>query len=72
MVELHGIPVSPGVAIGPALVLDREGYRIERCQVDPTEVTEEITRLRCAVDGVSRKTGVEPAGDFRCRWFVDW
>ncbi len=55
MVELHGIPVSPGVAIGPALVLDREGYRIERCQVDPTEVTEEITRLRCAVDGVSRK-----------------
>ncbi len=55
MVELHGIPVSPGVAIGPALVLDREGYRIERCQVDPNEVIEELTRLRCAVDGVSRK-----------------
>lgn len=55
MVELHGIPVSPGVAIGPALVLDREGYRIDRCQIEPTEVTEEIARLRKAVDGASYK-----------------
>ncbi len=55
MVELHGIPVSPGVAIGPALVLDREGYRIERCQVEPNDVAEETGQLRRAVDAVSRR-----------------
>ncbi len=54
MVELHGIPVSPGVAIGPALVLDREGYRIERCKVEPNDVAQESIRLRRAVDAVSR------------------
>ncbi len=54
MVELHGIPVSPGVAIGPALVLDREGYRIPRCQVTAEDVAEETSRLRRAVDCVSR------------------
>ncbi len=33
MLELQGIAVSPGVAIGRALVFDREGYRITRCLV---------------------------------------
>ena len=53
MLELHGIPVSPGVAIGPALVLNREGYRIPNCQVAPEDVDEEIARLRRAVEAVS-------------------
>ncbi len=54
MLELHGIPVSPGVAIGPALVLNREGYRIPHFQIAPEGVDEEISRLRVAVDEVSR------------------
>jgi len=54
MLELHGIPVSPGVAIGPALVLNREGYRISYCQIAPDAVDEEIARLRRAVDALSQ------------------
>ncbi len=53
MVELQGIPVSPGVAIGPALVLDADGYRIPRCLVAAEDAAGEYTRLRNAVDAVS-------------------
>lgn len=53
MLELHGIPVSPGVAIGPALVLNREGYRIAYCQIAADAVDEELARLRRAVDALS-------------------
>ncbi|MEM9644589.1 MAG: phosphoenolpyruvate-utilizing N-terminal domain-containing protein, partial [Planctomycetota bacterium] len=55
MVELQGIPVSPGVAIGPALVLDPEGYRIPRCQIAASDAAEEHLRLRRAVDEVSKQ-----------------
>ncbi len=53
MVELQGIPVSPGVAIGPALVLDADGYSIPRCLVSADEAESEYMRLRGAVDEVS-------------------
>ncbi len=53
MVELQGIPVSPGVAIGPALVLDADGYRIPRCLVAAENADDEYARLRKAVDAVS-------------------
>jgi len=53
MLELQGIPVSPGVAIGPALVLDADGYRIPRCIVPTSDVEDEFARLRTAVDVVS-------------------
>ena len=49
MLELQGIAVSPGVAIGRALVFDREGYRITRCLVKPEESEIEFTRLVEAV-----------------------
>src|SRR5207302_9851658 len=45
----RGIPVSPGVAIGPALVVDTEGLRIPRRSVSRSEVEDEITRLRAAL-----------------------
>ncbi|MEM9588714.1 MAG: phosphoenolpyruvate--protein phosphotransferase [Planctomycetota bacterium] len=54
MVELQGIPVSPGVAIGPALVLDAHGYRIPHYHVPPSDVEGEYARLRSAIDGVSQ------------------
>ncbi|MEO1614954.1 MAG: phosphoenolpyruvate--protein phosphotransferase [Planctomycetota bacterium] len=55
MVELQGIPVSPGVAIGPALVLDAAGYRIPRTLLAADEVDAEFACLREAVDGVSKR-----------------
>ncbi len=53
MVELQGIPVSPGVAIGPALVLDSDGYQIPRSLVPADEADAEHARLQSAVDAVS-------------------
>ena len=55
MVELQGIPVSPGVAIGPALVLDAAGYRIPRSLLAADQVEGEFARLRDAVDRVSTR-----------------
>ena len=45
----RGIAVSPGVAIGPALVLDTEGVRIPQRVVLPDQVDEEVARLRVAL-----------------------
>src|ERR1700687_4463997 len=47
----RGIAVSPGVAIGPALVVDTEGLRIPRRSVARTEVPDELIRLRAALAG---------------------
>jgi phosphotransferase system enzyme I (PtsI) len=41
----RGIPVSPGVAIGPALVLDAEGFRIPMRLVSESAVVGELRRL---------------------------
>jgi len=49
----RGIPVSPGVAIGPALVLDTEGYRIPQRFIDPKAVPEEMQRLRRALSAAA-------------------
>ena len=54
MVELQGIPVSPGVAIGPALVLEADGYRIARSFVADDKVDDEYERLRGAVERVAQ------------------
>ena len=45
----RGIPVSPGVAIGPALVLDTEWFRIPERSVETERVAEELQRLRQAL-----------------------
>jgi phosphoenolpyruvate-protein phosphotransferase (PTS system enzyme I) len=45
----RGIAVSPGVAIGPALVLDTEGVRITHRTVPPEQVPGEVARLREAL-----------------------
>ncbi|MEZ6090835.1 MAG: phosphoenolpyruvate--protein phosphotransferase [Pirellulaceae bacterium] len=58
MLELQGIPVSPGVAIGPALVLDDEGYRIPRCLIPEAETSAEWGRLLSAFGKVARQLEV--------------
>ncbi len=54
MEQFHGIPVSPGVAIGPAVVLDDEGYSIPRCHVALADAANEYDRLVEAIEVVSR------------------
>lgn len=45
MVTKKGINASPGVAIGPALVLDTEEYRIPRREVDSSQVASQVRVL---------------------------
>jgi phosphotransferase system enzyme I (PtsI) len=52
----RGIAVSPGVAIGPALVLDTEWFRIPQRLVEPDEVEGEVGRLHHALDQATRET----------------
>ncbi|MBM3980768.1 MAG: phosphoenolpyruvate--protein phosphotransferase [Planctomycetes bacterium] len=50
MEHRHGIAVSPGVAIGPALVLDTEGVLIPHRDVPAEQIDAEIARLHRALD----------------------
>lgn len=52
MQTLQGIPVSPGIAIGEALILDNEGFRIPRRFVVRDAVDEELARLGSAIAAV--------------------
>src|SRR5947209_2954328 len=45
----RGIPVSPGVVIGPALVLDTEGFRIPQRFIDGKDCDREVERLHKAL-----------------------
>jgi len=49
MQKLQGIAVSPGIAIGEALVMDNEGFRIPRPYVARDAVDEELDRLQNAI-----------------------
>jgi phosphoenolpyruvate-protein phosphotransferase (PTS system enzyme I) len=49
MIEKRGIAVSPGVAIGPALVLDTEGVVVPPRMIPPAQVDTEIRRLTDAL-----------------------
>jgi len=64
----RGIPVSPGVAIGTALVVETEGIRIPRRFIDKARAKDEVERLRQALteavadaranqDAISEKLG---------------
>jgi phosphotransferase system enzyme I (PtsI) len=46
----RGIPVSAGVAIGPALMLDTESFRIPLRYVERGRAVEEVSRLKRALD----------------------
>ena len=49
MQKLQGIAVSPGIAIGEALVMDNEGFRIPRRFVARDAVDDELDRLEKAI-----------------------
>lgn len=52
MLTLRGIPVSPGVAIGQALVLGADSFRIPQRFVAIDAIDAEIARFRTALDAV--------------------
>lgn len=56
MEHRYGTPVSPGVAIGPALVLDAEGVLISHRTVPPDQIDAEIARFRRAIEAVAAET----------------
>ena len=56
MITKKGINASPGVAIGPALVLDTEEYRIPRRTVDPAQIPVQVRALDAALEA-SREDG---------------
>ena len=53
MRTLQGIAVSPGVAIGEALIVDNEGFRIPRRFVMRDAVEDELERLHHAIEAVA-------------------
>ena len=69
MQRLQGIAVSPGVAIGEALVLDNEGFRIPRRFLPRDAVQTELARLHQAIADttaeieISRKRISDQLGD---------
>ena len=55
MLRLQGIAVSPGVAIGEALVLDNEGFRIPRRFLPRDHIEREIERLSVAIEEATKE-----------------
>ena len=53
MKKLQGIAVSPGIAIGEAMVLGHEGFRIPKRFVLREVIEPEITRLKAAITEAS-------------------
>jgi len=53
MERLQGIAVSPGIAIGEALVLDNEGFRIPRRFLPRDAVEDELERLHGAFEAAA-------------------
>jgi phosphotransferase system enzyme I (PtsI) len=52
----RGIAVSPGIAIGPALVLDSEWFRIPQRVIPANQIDNECQRLRQALDQAAAET----------------
>ena len=52
----RGIPVSAGVAIATALVLDTEGIRIPRREIETQQIDEELVRLANAFAGAAQES----------------
>jgi phosphotransferase system enzyme I (PtsI) len=55
MRKLEGIAVSPGIAIGDALVMDNEGFRIPRRFVTRDAVEHELERLDKAIEAAGQE-----------------
>ena len=52
---LRGIPVSPGVAVGPAYWVHPEGRKVAKQVIPPESIEPEVTRLRWALDRAQKE-----------------
>ena len=59
MMTRRGIPVSPGVAIGPVFVLDSTSFRITNRMIRAGDVEQEIEKLRLAMRAAIADARVE-------------
>ena len=55
MKRLRGVGVSPGIAVGPALVVEREAVPVFRLLLGPDQVEPEVERLSWAVAASRRQ-----------------
>jgi phosphotransferase system enzyme I (PtsI) len=53
--DLRGMGVSPGVAVGHALIVEREDVRAIRLHLPPGGIEPELERLRCAIEDSRRQ-----------------
>ncbi|MEE8218485.1 MAG: phosphoenolpyruvate--protein phosphotransferase, partial [Vicinamibacteria bacterium] len=51
MSTLRGTPVSPGIAVGRALVVERDAVPVFRLSVPEEELGQELARLEAAIEG---------------------
>jgi phosphoenolpyruvate-protein phosphotransferase (PTS system enzyme I) len=51
---VHGIGVSPGIAIGPAFLFSRDAYTVEPYEISDDLIASEIKRFQIAVDRSER------------------
>lgn len=49
MLVLKGVAASPGVAIGPAVLLPGESFAVTRQYIEPSEVKAELQKIRSAM-----------------------
>ncbi len=63
---LRGIAVSPGIAVGPILVLDRRGMRLPPRQITAEAVERELERLDHGLEAAGRDAQ-EAEGEARAR-----
>ncbi len=59
MITRRGIPVSPGVALGPVFILDSTSFRIHSRKIRAGDVDSEIKRLQTALDAAIADARVE-------------
>ena len=55
MFVLKGVGASPGVAIGPAVILPGDSFAVTRQYVDPSEVKAELSKMKTAMDKPMRE-----------------
>ena len=48
-IRIQGTPVSPGIAIGPVLLLFADEHIVRKRRIRPEDVTGEITRFEAAL-----------------------
>ena len=55
MFVIKGVGASPGVSIGPAVILPGDSFAVARQYVEPGEAKNELAKMKAAVDNTMRE-----------------